>query len=198
MKLFGITGGIGMGKSTAGLLLRDLGIPVVDTDALARQVVEPGQPAWREIAASFGREVLNEDGTLCRPKLAARVFKNEADRKKLEGITHPHIRSLWREQAERWRAEGQTRAVVIIPLLFEVGYQNEFAAIVCVACGVATQLARLRARGWNPEEIERRQQAQWPVERKMELAHAVIWTEGNLETHVEQWRRVLNHYQVHP
>src|SRR5690242_13889514 len=107
MKVFGLTGGIGMGKSTADKLLRERGVPVVDTDMLARQIVEPGQPALAEIQQCFGPEVIGADQQLRRDELARRVFNDPVARKQLEDILHPRIRELWQEQVAIWRTEGQ-------------------------------------------------------------------------------------------
>ena len=191
MKLFGLTGGIGMGKSTAAELLRQRGAAVVDTDQLARQVVEPGQPALAEVHARFGAEVIAGDGTLNREELARRVFANAAARRDLEAILHPRIRALWQAQAQTWRNEGRDFAVVVIPLLFESHTENEFDAILCVACTSGTQRQRLLSRGWTPEQIEQRNQAQSTVEKKMSLSHFVLWTEGTVETTAEQLARII-------
>jgi dephospho-CoA kinase len=191
MKVFGLTGGIGMGKSVADKLLRERGVPVVDTDVLARQVVEPGQPALEEIRQSFGANMIGLDGRLRRDELARRVFGDAVSRKLLEGILHPRIRQLWQEQLKRWRAEGQSRGVVVIPLLFETEAAPNFDAIVCVACSAVTQRQRLQTRGLNLDQIEQRNRAQWPVEKKMELSNYVIWTEGGIEAHAEQLLRVI-------
>src|SRR5262249_29213243 len=102
MTLLGLTGGVGMGKSTAATLLTQMAVPVIDTDSLARQLVEPGQPALAEIQAAFGANVIGPDGRLRRDQLAQRVFSNEPDRRELEDILHPRIRALWKKQAEQW------------------------------------------------------------------------------------------------
>ena len=190
MKVFGLTGGIGMGKSTAADLLRPR-VAIVDTDALARQVVEPGQPALAEVRALFGPEILAEDGRLRREELARRVFADESARKQLEAILHPRIRTLWQAQIESWSAAGKKVAVVVIPLLFETNAAAHFDATVCVACSAATQRERLRARGWTAEQIEQRLQAQWPVEKKLSLVDFVVWTEGSLDVHAEQLARII-------
>lgn len=191
MKVLGLTGGIGMGKSTAGKLLQDWGVALVDSDILARQVVEPGQPALSEIQQAFGPEIVGADGRLHRGELARRVFGDSAALKRLEEILHPRIRQLWQAQVEAWRAEGRPLAVVVVPLLFETGAGPNFDAVVCIACSAASQYERLRARGWDREQIEKRIQAQWPVERKMELANYVAWSEGTVETLAEQLRRII-------
>ena len=185
-----------MGKSTAGKLLQEWGVPVVDTDVLARLVVEPGQPALAEIKREFGPEMIGPDGRLLRAKLAQLVFGDQAALKMLEGILHPPIRRLWQSQVEVWKAEGFGVAVVVIPLLFETGAVSNFDAVVCLACSTASQQERLRARGWNPEQIEQRKRSQWPVERKMDLANYVVWTEGSIQVHAEQLRRIITHRQA--
>ncbi len=191
MKLFGLTGGIGMGKSTAARMLRERGLAVVDTDVLARQVVEPGQPALEEVRRTFGNDLVDATGHLRRDELARRVFADPAALKQLEEILHPRIRELWQKQVEAWKTEGQTKGVVVIPLLFETGAREHFDAVICLACTRTTQQARLEARGWSREQIGQRIQAQWPVEKKMELADFVVWTEGVVEVHQEQLKRIV-------
>jgi dephospho-CoA kinase len=191
MKVFGLTGGIGMGKSTAGHLLQQRGVPVVDTDILARKVVEPGQPAFLEIQAAFGGEIVGADGQLRREELARIVFSDPAARQKLEAVTHPRIREMWMKQVESWRGEQQPLAVVVIPLLFEIGAETEVDAVVCVACSAATQRQRLRERGWDDRQIAQRVAAQWPVEKKSARADYVVWTEGGLDVLAEQLDRIV-------
>jgi dephospho-CoA kinase len=191
MKVLGLTGGIGMGKSTAAQLLGSRGVAVVDTDDLARQVVEPGQPALAEVREAFGAGILAPDGQLRRDELARRVFADASARLRLESILHPRIRALWRAQMETWRAAGRSLAVVVIPLLFETKAEAELDATICVACSAATQHRRLVARGWPPEQIEQRLQAQWPSEKKMASADYLVWTEAGLDVHDAQIERIL-------
>lgn len=191
MKLLGLTGGVGMGKSTVAGLFQGVGLPVADTDLLARQVVEPGQPAADEIAEAFGWDVLDASGGLRRGMLADIVFADPVARQRLEAIIHPRVRALWHRQAELWRLAGSPAGVVVVPLLFETRAESEFDAVVCVACSAATQSVRLIARGWSETEAARRQNAQWPTETKMVTSDRVIWTEGRLELAAEQVRRVL-------
>ncbi|MBI5387362.1 MAG: dephospho-CoA kinase [Verrucomicrobia bacterium] len=191
MTLIGLTGGLGMGKSAAAELLRRRGVPLVDSDVIARQVVEPGQPALAEIAAQFGPEVIGPDGRLRRDRLANRVFRDDAQRKQLEAILHPRIRAVWSAQAVQWRREKGRCGVAIIPLLFEVGAVGDFDRVLCVACSRPTQLERLQPRGWSQEEIDRRCRAQWPVEKKMAAADFVVWSEGTLDILGAQLDRVL-------
>ena len=186
MKICGLTGGVGMGKSTAAQFLREHGAQVVDTDQLARQLVEPGHSALKEIQTVFGKGMVASDGRLRRDELAQIVFTDPAARKKLEAILHPRIRERWLAQIETWRGENHALAVVVIPLLFETKAESCFDKIICVACSAATQRERLLARGWTPEQIQQRLAAQWPVEQKIARADFVIWTDGVLDAHARQ------------
>jgi dephospho-CoA kinase len=195
MKVIGLTGGIGMGKSAAEEWLRRSGAPVVDTDSLARQIVEPGQPALLEIQRAFGNAVVGADGQLRRDELARIVFSNPAARRDLEAITHPRIRELWLKQIVTWRGENRPFAVVVIPLLFETAAEVEMTATICVACSAATQWQRLSERGWTGVQIKQRIAAQWPVEMKMARADYLVWTEGALDVMTGQLERIL---RIHP
>jgi dephospho-CoA kinase len=199
LKVLGLTGGVGMGKSTAATFLARRGVTIVDTDLLARQLVEPGQPAIAEIRDAFGAEMIAPDSSLRRDLLARRVFSDSAARKTLETILHPRIRRLWQSQLAEWRASNtptfqysNTRFFcVVIPLLFETGAEAEVDATLCVACSPATQHQRLIARGWNVDQINQRIKSQLPVEEKVAHADYVIWNEGSLEVLGAQLDRVL-------
>jgi dephospho-CoA kinase len=191
MKVYGLTGGVGMGKSTSDKLLRERGVAVVDTDLIARELVEPGQPALAEIQALFGPDIVSPEGQLRRAELGRRVFGDTAARVRLEKILHPRIRQMWQKQIRQWREQGLPMAVVVIPLLFETSAQEQFDKIICVACTADSQRQRLQARGWDAEQIGQRIRAQWPTEKKMELANYVIWTEADLKMHAAQLSRVM-------
>jgi dephospho-CoA kinase len=191
MKICGLTGGVGMGKSTAAGFFSRHDVRVVDTDEIARRLVQPGQPALTEIQNAFGKNLLASDGSLKRDELARIVFTSEGDRKKLEAILHPRIRECWLVQIEIWRKEKQPLAVVVIPLLFETGAESHFDRIICTACSSAAQRERLAARGWNAEQIRQRNAAQLPVEQKIARSHFVLWTEGSLTSHARQVERIL-------
>jgi dephospho-CoA kinase len=191
VKAIGLTGGIGMGKSVASEILSKRGISVIDTDTIARQIVEPGQPALAEVVKAFGRDVIGSDGRLQRDRLAQRVFGDEAARKRLEGILHPQIRAVWRGQLERWKQEGQRAGIVVIPLLYETKAEEHFDEVICLACSTETQNRRLLERGWSSEQIKQRLAAQLPTETKMGRADYVIWTEGSIEVTGEQLAKVV-------
>ncbi len=191
MKLCGLTGGVGMGKSTAAGFFSASGICVIDTDELARQVVLPGQPALAEIHQAFGGEVFDPAGGLHRARLARLVFGDAAARQTLEAILHPRIRALWLAQVASWRRQGCPLAVVVIPLLFETQAETCFDQVICVACSRVAQHERLRQRGWSPEQIRQRLAAQWPVAQKMARADFVLWSEGALASCARQVARIL-------
>jgi dephospho-CoA kinase len=195
MKLCGLTGGVGMGKSTAAGFLSQLGAHVVDTDEIARAIVSPGQHALAEIEKQFGPDFLTASGSLNREALAHVVFNDPAALKRLEAILHPRIRELWRSQVEQWRQENCAVAVVVIPLLFETQAENEFDKIICVACSQESQHNRLISRGWTDTQIRRRIAAQLPTEQKISRSHFVVWTEGLPEVHRRQISEILENFQ---
>ena len=185
-----------MGKSAAATLLRARNIPVVDTDVLARDVVQKGQPALEAIKKRFGPTVIDDQGELRRDELARVVFSSPEARADLEKILHPPIREAWRNQVEQWRREGRPVAVVVIPLLYETGAQHEVDKVLCVACKEETQRQRLHERNWTDAQINQRNAAQWPVSKKLEAADYVIWSEESLEVHAEQLDRILKHLSL--
>ena len=191
MKVLGLTGGVGMGKTTVAQFLTGAGVRVVDSDVLARQLVQAGMPALQEIQAVFGHAVIAPDGQLRREELARIVFANPIARHQLEHILHPRIRQAWQQDLNTWRKAGHPLAVVVIPLLFETLAEGHFDKIICAACQPASQQERLAARGWTPEQIAQRIAAQLPIEQKMTRSHYVIWTEGQLDCTAGQVERIL-------
>ena len=190
-RVLGLTGGVGMGKSTAARLLKKVGLPVVDSDDLAREAVQPGTEGLAEIADEFGEGFLKADGSLNRDKMASKVFQDEAARKRLEAIIHPRVRTVWEKQIDQWREQKRPVGVVVIPLLFEVDLQDSFDAVLCVACTVNSQRARLRERNWNDAQITARIAAQMDIAQKMDLADHVLWNEGAPELLMDQMKEIL-------
>lgn len=180
-----------MGKSTAERVLRSSGFLVIDTDQIARDVVEPGQPALQEISLAFGPEMISQDGTLDRARLAQTVFADDNARKRLEEILHPRIRQSWLGQVENAREAGRDLAFVVIPLLFETGSERELDRTVCVACAPATQQRRLRDRGWSDAQIRQRIQAQAPIQEKVSRSDFVVWNEAGLDVLEAQLERIM-------
>lgn len=192
MLRIGLTGGIGTGKSRVARLLADLGAAVIDADALARQVVEPGGPAYDGVVARFGPEILRPDGTIDRAALAAVVFSDPDARRDLEALVHPAVRvETQRRLAELESGADPPPAVVVdIPLLFEAGREGDFDQIWVVYAPDAVALDRAAARdGADPEQIKARMRAQWPIEEKVRRAHVVIDNSGDWDATEAQVRR---------
>lgn len=174
----GLTGGIATGKSFVLSVLRELGCEVMDADQTAREVVEPGQPAFAEIVAHFGQEVVGEDGKLNRGKLGAIIFNNPAEREKLNSIVHPRVF----EAQARWMAEVERRnplAIVVIDaaLMIETGSYRRFDKVVVVHCDPDIQLQRLMERNnLTQEEAMARISSQMPSAEKLKFADFAINT----------------------
>lgn len=166
----GLTGGIASGKSTVAEIWHDLGALVIDADALARHVVQPGTPALAEIVDRFGGDVVDGEGALDRKGLAQQVFSDEVARSDLNAIVHPRVRELGRE-IERQCPDPWAIVVHMIPLLVETGQQDDFDAVVVVDVPTEVQVERLRLRdGLNPQEAEQRLSSQ--ASRTERLRHA--------------------------
>ena len=176
----GLTGGVASGKSTVAALLRELGAVVVDSDVLAREVVEPGTPGLAAVVEAFGPQVLTADGKLDRPALGAVVFGDEAARRRLEAIPHPLIRA----RAAELEAAAPAGTVVVhdIPLLVETGQADRFDAVVVVDVPVETQVARMvRDRGMSREDALARVKAQASREERLAVATQVVENTGTRE-----------------
>jgi dephospho-CoA kinase len=174
----GLTGGIASGKTTVANLFAALGVPIVDTDALAREVLEPGTPLLAEVFAHFGAGVRGVDGVLDRRALRARVFADPAERRWLEERTHPAIRALTDERCE---AAPGPYVIVAIPLLVETGGADRFDRVLVVDVEPALQMARLQARdGSTRAEAERILAAQASRAARLAVANDVIHNDGDL------------------
>jgi len=174
--LLAVTGGIASGKSTVAEMLEELGAPMVDLDLIARQVVEPGKPAFDEIVDYFGRQVLQEDGYIDRKKLSGIVFSDPEKRKRLEGFTHPRIMDEMKREVNEiaHRAPGSVIQVVV-PLLIELNLQYVFHKILVVHIPPEMQIDRLAERdGIDKEEAANILKAQLPIDEKVGYADFVI------------------------
>ena len=181
-RVIGLTGGIASGKSAAADVLRGLGVPVVDADRVAREVVAPGQPALAAIREEFGDGVIGADGRLDRAALAKVVFGDAAHRRRLEAITHPAIGARSGEQMRAHFEAGHDVVVYEASLLVETGRHRDFDALLVVTAPQADKLARLRARDGIDEAAARaRLEAQLPDSDKVAVADAVIDNSGDLE-----------------
>lgn len=149
--VIGLTGGIGSGKSAVSRCFERRGAPVIDADQVAREVVEPGEPALAEIAASFGADLIQPDGTLDRARLRERVFAAPDARRRLEAILHPRIRERMRDRLATLPA-GTPYAILVIPLLLETGQRDLVDRILVVEAAEAVRVARVTGRDGVPEE----------------------------------------------
>lgn len=178
MLVFGITGGIGSGKSSVGDHLRSRGVPVLDADQLARQVVVPGSAGFREVVARFGPTVVR-DGQLDRSALSSRVFGDAGALADLNRILHPRIRSLYRQRSAEQQQRGEILLGYEVPLLYENGLQHELGTVVVVWVPPGVQRARALARGGLTEpQLEARMRAQSPLGDKARRAPYVIDNSG--------------------
>ena len=192
MNVFGLTGGIGTGKSFVASLWRDRGLPVLDADQLSREVVALGSPGLEALTRAFGSDIVANDGSLSRGALAAMVFRDEKVRLLVESIIHPLVRDAASKRFERFAEQGEPLACYEVPLLFEVELDAELRPIVVVTSDEASQLQRvLRRDGATLEQVKARVAAQLPLATKAERADYVIDNSGSPESTAEQASRVL-------
>jgi dephospho-CoA kinase len=193
MLVVGLTGGIGSGKSAVAEMFREEGAEVIDFDYLARLVVEPGKPAWRDIVEYFGRRILFSDKTLNRSALAEIVFSDAESRKALEGFTHPRIFEA-RDALLKGIKERDPLSVVIIdfPLLFELGLRNGLDQVILVYVPREIQIERAANRNnLSREAVEKRLKAQMPIEEKRSLSDYVIDNQGDFTETRAQVHRIM-------
>ena len=191
--LVGLTGGIATGKSMVSALLRQLGCEIIDADLLAREVVEPGRPAWTTIVAEFGQDVVTGDGALDRKRLGAIVFANPERRRRLEAITHPAIRERFQARLDELAEHGFTGIVVFdAAVMIESGNYKNMDRLVVVVTDEPTQMSRLQGRdGTDDAEGRRKIASQMPLSEKAKLADYVIDNSGDRQATAEQVRRVF-------
>ncbi len=181
--LLGVTGGIASGKTTVANMLRELGAPIIDFDLIARLVVEPGKPAWKEIVEYFGKQVLKKDNSLDRKKVSKIVFRDMEKRKKLEGFTHPRIHEEFVKQVDEIAKKDPNAIIqVAIPLLIELNLQYMFHKTLVVYIPQEKQIERLIERdGISEDEARNILKAQLPIDEKVGYADFVINNEKSLE-----------------
>lgn len=180
MNVYGLTGGIGSGKSAVAGLLEEYGVPVVSADELARVVVARGSEGLAAVVAEFGEQVLDEAGELDRRKMAQVVFQDAAARHRLEAILHPRIRERFEQVLDALEKAGHDVAVYEVPLLFEKNLQGDMKAVILVTATESIRIDRVRARDDVTEaEVRARMAAQLPEDVKRKRADYVIVNDGN-------------------
>lgn len=178
----GLTGGIGSGKSTVAGMLAEHGVPVIDADLIAREVVEPGQPALSELAEAFGTEILHSDGSLNRAELARRAFVDEEHTLLLNSITHPRIREETDRRFAAAEQGGASSVIYDMPLLVDNGLHTGMDLTVVVDVDVETRIARLvSSRGLDEQDARRRILAQIDDETRRAAADVIIDNNGGLD-----------------
>lgn len=180
---YGLTGGIGTGKSAVSKFLQDLGAHIIDTDIVAREIVEPGKPALVELTEYFGGEILNDDGTLNRELLRARIIRDRSLRETLNDITHPRISEIVLERIREIRVRHDGLPVIVdVPLLYEVGWDSFFPRVILAYAPVAIQIERLMQRdGLDRETAQLTLAAQMNIDEKRGKAKYIIDNSGTLE-----------------
>ena len=182
MLRLGLTGGIASGKSAVAAMLREMGFAVLDADALAHKLIEPGQAAYAEVIQEFGPSIADTSGCIDRAQFGAMVFADLAKLDRLNAIVHPRVAEVILSQFEVWRRSGVRDAVFVeAALLVESGIHKKLDGLVVVWCRPEQQLERLLARGFSESEARRRIAAQLPVEEKLRLATEKIDCSGSLE-----------------
>jgi dephospho-CoA kinase len=181
MKLVGLTGGVGSGKSTVAEMMRELGAQVVDADEATHTVYEPGSPGFDAVVREFGGEYV-DGGRIDRSRLGELVFHDDDARRRLNSIVHPLVRDWMAQRTAEAAERGAEVVVQDVPLLFENGLERLFSTVVLVYAPEEVQVERLvSARGFTPERARAMIAAQMPIESKRGLAHHVINNSGARE-----------------
>ncbi|MFC3883199.1 dephospho-CoA kinase [Bacillus songklensis] len=195
--VIGLTGGIASGKSTVSNMLKELSIPVIDADQIAREVVQKDKPAYEEIVRTFGVDILAPDLQIDRAKLGAIVFHQEEKRQLLNQIVHPAVRKEMLAQKEAFLQEGHSTVVLDIPLLFESKLTSLVDKILLIFVDDHVQLERLMKRNHFTEaEAEARIQSQMPLSQKVPLADEVINNNGSIDETKRQLLAILAKWNV--
>ena len=190
MKLVGLTGGVGSGKSTVADMMRELGAQVVDADEATHSVYEPGSPGFDAVVREFGAEFV-EGGRIDRPRLGELVFHDDDARRRLNSIVHPLVREWMAQRTAEAAERGAEVVVQDVPLLFENGLERLFSTVVLVYAPEEQQVERLvSGRGFTPERARAMIAAQMPIENKRGLAHHVINNAGTREETLTQVRAI--------
>jgi dephospho-CoA kinase len=192
MRVFGLTGNIGSGKSTVAAMLREAGIPVLDADRISREVTAPGGRAFDAVVRAFGRGIVRNDGSIDRKRLGEIVFADPASRERLERITHPAIFEAMKEAIAGIEREGHRAAVVEATLIHESGRKGLFEAVISVTCDRETAISRFAPRdGMSRSQAEARLRAQMDADRKAGASDYVIDNSGGLEATRQQVEKIV-------
>lgn len=183
-----VTGGIACGKSETGRLLAEEGFAVLDTDALAHEVMAAGSPIFQQLVGRFGEGVVGKNGELDRKALGTIVFNDPDALSDLNAMVHPAVI----EAAEHWKARQSGDCAVLVPLLFETGWINGWSAVVCLSAEEETVFQRLEKRGLSPDEVRKRISAQMPLSEKKKKSDFVIENNDTLDALYERINAVVS------
>lgn len=179
MTVIGLTGGVATGKSTVAEMIREHGVPVVDADVIARELMAPGTPLLEQVLHAFGADALTADGQLDRPAMRQRIIDDPAARQRLDALTHPAIAEAIDTQLRALRDEDHPIAFVEAALMVETGSRHRYDQLWVVTCAPNTQLARLAARdGTSQENALGLIRTQLPLTRKVSVADQVLYNDG--------------------
>lgn len=181
-KLLALTGSIATGKSSVAWMFKELGAPTMDCDEIAHELMKPKSHAWKAIYERFGKLVISKNDEIDRKVLGDLVFDNPADRKFLENLLHPIIKEEIHQRAAKLSKEGANLIIVEVPLLFEAHWEKEFDAVIVVTCSQENEIKRCMDKfRLAREEVIKRMQTQFPLERKKKSADFLIDNDGTLE-----------------
>jgi dephospho-CoA kinase len=198
-RVIGLTGGIASGKSTVSRMFKQLGARVVDADQIARRIVAPGKPALREIAQTFGKQMVRPDGSLDRKRLGKLVFSDPAKLKQLDAITHPRIAAAAKWSIARHRRAGAPLVIYDAALIVEKGWQKGLDGLVVVSIPEKVQLSRLMQRdGITRDGALKRVRSQLPLADKVKVADHVIDNSGSLNQTRSQVERLYKQLTATP
>jgi len=196
MKIIGLTGGIGSGKSTVGVILKELGAVIIDLDKVGHEVINPGTPGWREVVEAFGQEILSPQGNINRQKLAQIVFQNPEALQRLNRIIHPKIDLEVQSRLQKFQAQGTDMVVIEAALIEAVSWTAQAEQIWVIKALIETILGRLKDRGMSESESLARMGAQSPAEEHLKQGLVIINNDSTVEDLrakvVKLWKQLHN------
>lgn len=202
MKKIGLTGNIGTGKTTVAWMFEELGAPLINTDKIAHELIEPQTAVWKSLFDRYGKQILLQDGVINRKVLANIIFSKEAERKFVESLIHPRVHEELSKRLTAAKRNGTALIIVEVPLLFETKWNKEMDAIIVVRCDLEQQIVRCQEKfGLTREEVLQRIKAQKPLDEKIAKADFVIDNAGSRSETFVQVRRIfqtLQKGQLHP
>lgn len=191
-QIIGLTGGIASGKSTIASFFKDEGIPVIETDQIAKTILQPGSDAFNKVVKHFGEEILLSEGIINRKALGERIFKDEHERDILNQIVHPEVRIITQSKADVLKKEGHAIIVIDVPLLFEAGFDQDVDQTLVISVPKDIQIERLMARdGIEKAYALKKINAQMPLKEKRKRADFVIDNRGSILDTKNQFNEVL-------